>query len=66
MKKLSLMLMAVSLAAGTVPALAQGGSSPVSSYSPPTEQHVKKPKHKKPKNGASAPAAAPQGASASQ
>jgi hypothetical protein len=63
MKKLSLMLIAASLAAGTAPAFAQGGSSSVSSYSPPTEQHVKKPKHKKSKNGASAPAAAPQGAS---
>ncbi|GAB7527220.1 acid-shock protein [Paraburkholderia sp. 2C] len=63
MKKLSLMWMAVSLAAGATPAFAQGGSSSVSSYSPPTEQHVKKPKHKKAKKGASVPAATPQGAS---
>ncbi|CAB3767944.1 acid-shock protein [Paraburkholderia humisilvae] len=63
MKKLSLILMAASLAVGTMPALAQGGSSSVSSYSPPTEQHVKKPKHKKAKKGASTPAATPQGAS---
>jgi hypothetical protein len=62
MKKLSLMWMAVSLAAAAAPAFAQGGASSASSYSPPTQQHVKKPKHKA-KQGASAPTAAPQGAS---
>ena len=63
MKKLTLLLTAVSLAAGASVALAQpaapGGSSAVSSYSPPTEKHVKKPKKAKAKKGASAPAAAP-------
>ncbi|MFC0398088.1 acid-shock protein [Paraburkholderia rhizosphaerae] len=63
MKKLSLMWMAAWLATGAVPAFAQGGPSSVSSYSPPTGQHVKKQKHKKAKRGASAPAATPQGAS---
>ena len=66
MKKLTLMLTALSLAAIAPITEAQpqapGGSSTVSSYSPPTVKHVKKPK-KKAKNGASGPATAPQGAS---
>ncbi|AUT58334.1 hypothetical protein [Paraburkholderia terrae] len=65
MKKLTLMLTALSLAAIAPITEAQpqapGGSSSVSSYSPPTVKHVKKPKKKK--NGASAPTTAPQGAS---
>lgn len=63
MKKLTLLLTAVALAAGASVALAQpaapNGSSAVSSYSPPTEKHVKKPKKQKMKKGASAPMAAP-------
>ena len=66
MKKLALLLTAVSLAVGASAALAQpaapGGSSAVSSYSPPVVKHVKKPKNHKAKKGASAPAAAPAGA----
>jgi hypothetical protein len=58
MKKLTLLLTAVSLAAGASVVLAQPASS-VSSYSPPTQKHVKKPKKQKVKKGASAPAAAP-------
>ncbi|RDK04134.1 acid-shock protein [Paraburkholderia lacunae] len=62
MKKLTLLLTAVSLAVGASAALAQtaapAGSSAVSSYSPPVEKHVKKPKTKKMKKGASAPMAA--------
>jgi hypothetical protein len=61
MKKLTLLLTAVSLAVGASAALAQpaapGGSSAVSSYSPPVVKHVKKPK--KQKKGASAPMDAP-------
>jgi hypothetical protein len=61
MKKLTLLLTALSLAAGTTLAVAQPAapteSSAVSSYSPPTQKHVKK--KKKPKKGASAPMAAP-------
>ncbi|WP_233799764.1 acid-shock protein [Paraburkholderia sp. HP33-1] len=60
MKKLTLLLTAVSLAVGTSVALAQPaaptGSSSVSSYSPPTEAHVKKAKKQKKKPGAAAPA----------
>jgi hypothetical protein len=60
MKKLTLLLTAVSLAAGASVALAQpaapGGSSAVSTYSPPTEAHVKKPKKQKQKKGEAAPA----------
>ena len=67
MKKLVLLLTAVSLAAGASAALAQtaapGGSRAVSSYSPPTVKHVKKPKKQKMKKGESAPAAAPAAAS---
>jgi hypothetical protein len=67
MKKLTLMLTALSLAAIAPLSEAQpqapGGSSAVSSYSPPTVKHVKKPKKKKSTNGETAPAAAPQGAS---
>jgi len=63
MKKLTLLLTAVSLAAGASVALAQpaapAGSSAVSSYSPPITKHVKKPKKTKMKQGASAPVAAP-------
>jgi hypothetical protein len=63
MKKLTLLLTAVSLAAGASVALAQpaapAGSSAVSSYSPPVAKHVKKPKKSKTKKGASAPVAAP-------
>jgi hypothetical protein len=65
MKKLTLLLTAVSLAAGASAVLAQPAASEVSSYSPPTEKHVKKPKKQKMKKGASAPMAAPAG-SASQ
>ncbi|MGF6635022.1 hypothetical protein OKW38_003570 [Paraburkholderia sp. MM5496-R1] len=61
MKKLTLLLTAVSLAAGASVALAQpaapGGSSAVSSYSPPTEAHVKKAKKQKMKKGTAASAA---------
>jgi hypothetical protein len=61
MKKQTLLLTAVSLAAGASVALAQpvapGGSSSVSSYSPPTEAHVKKAKKQKMKKGAVASAA---------
>ncbi|SEI53558.1 acid-shock protein [Paraburkholderia diazotrophica] len=67
MKKLTLMLIALSLAAVAPLAGAQpqapGGSSSVSSYSPPTVTHVKKPKKNKMKKGASAPATVPEGAS---
>jgi len=67
MKKLTLLLTAVSMAVGASAALAQtaapGGSSAVSSYSPPTVKHVKKPKKQKTKKGASAPAVAPEAAS---
>jgi hypothetical protein len=67
MKKLTLVLAALSLAAGTSTAFAQPaaptGGSAVSSYSPPTQKHVKKPKKQKAKKGASAPAAAPDAAS---
>ncbi|MET3230767.1 UNVERIFIED_ORG: hypothetical protein ABIC54_002961 [Burkholderia sp. 1263] len=63
MKKLTLLLTAVSLALDASAVLAQpaapGGSSAVSSYSPPTVKHVKKPRKQKMKKGASAPAAAP-------
>ncbi|HZZ03246.1 acid-shock protein [Paraburkholderia sp.] len=63
MKKLTLLLAAVSLAASTSVALAQpaapGAASSVSSYSPPTQKHVKKPKKQKMTKGASAPMAAP-------
>jgi hypothetical protein len=63
MKKLTLLLTAVSLATGASVALAQPaaptGSSAVSSYSPPVTKHVKKPKKAKTKKGASAPMAAP-------
>ncbi|GAB2905448.1 hypothetical protein GCM10027093_49280 [Paraburkholderia jirisanensis] len=68
MKKLTLMMAVVPLVAGTTTlAVAQpqapNGSSAVSSYSPPIEHRAKKPKQKKPKKGASTPAAAPSGAS---
>ncbi|MGF6753107.1 acid-shock protein [Paraburkholderia sp. GAS42] len=64
MKKLTLMLTGLSLACGASVTLAQQPAAPaqssaVSSYSPPTEKHVKKPKKAKVKKGASAPAAAP-------
>jgi hypothetical protein len=63
MKKLTLILAGLSLAAGTSVAFAQtaapGGSSAVSSYSPPTQKHVKKPKKQKMKKGASSAAPAP-------
>jgi hypothetical protein len=62
MKKLTLLLTAVSLAAGASMVQAQPASA-VSSYSPPVQKHVKKPK--KAKKGASAPMAAP-AAAASQ
>ncbi|MCX4163963.1 MULTISPECIES: acid-shock protein [Paraburkholderia] len=67
MKKLTLLLTALSLAAGSSLALAQTATpaeaSAVSSYSPPTQKHVKKAKKKKVKKGASAPAATPEAAS---
>jgi hypothetical protein len=60
MKKLTLLLTAVSLAAGASVALAQptapAGSSAVSAYSPPTEAHVKKAKKQKKKKDAAASA----------
>jgi hypothetical protein len=67
MKKLMLMLTAFGVAALAQPSFAQPAapheSSAVSSYSAPTEKHVKKPKKKKVKKGAAsaaetAPAAA--------
>ncbi|WP_114809395.1 acid-shock protein [Paraburkholderia kururiensis] len=58
MKKLTLMLTALALTGGSLPAFAQqatpGEASAVSSYSPPRQKHVKKPKKKKMKHGASA------------
>jgi hypothetical protein len=68
MKKLTLMLTGLSLAFGASVALAQQPAAPaessaVSSYSPPTQKHVKKPKKAKVKKGASAPMAEPAGAS---
>jgi hypothetical protein len=62
MKKLMLMLTIFGVAALAQPSFAQPaapqGSNTVSSYSAPTEKHVKKPKVKKAKKGAaSAPAA---------
>jgi hypothetical protein len=61
MKKLTLVLAGVSLAVSTAAAFAQPAapvvSSSVSSYSPPTQKHVKKPKKQKMKKGASAPMA---------
>ncbi|MBV8627768.1 MAG: acid-shock protein [Paraburkholderia sp.] len=64
MKKLTLWLTGLTLACGATVALAQPAAptdaSPVSSYSAPTEKHVKKPKKAKtPRKGASAPTAAP-------
>ena len=64
MKKLTLLLTGLSLAFGALMARAQPPApteaSAVSSYSAPTEKHVKKPKKaKQPKKGASAPMAAP-------
>ncbi len=72
MKKLMLMLTAFGVAALAQPSFAQPASQPavahpeasaVSSYSAPTEEHVKKPKKKKAKKGA---ASAAQPAAASQ
>jgi hypothetical protein len=66
MKKLTLVLAGLSLAVGASTAFAQAAAtagSSVSSYSPPTQKHVKKPKKQKMKKGASAPMAAPSGAS---
>ena len=60
MKKVTLLLTAVSLAAGAQIAFAQAPASTVSSYSPPTQKHVKKAKKKKMKKGTPAPAAASQ------
>jgi hypothetical protein len=65
MKNLTLLLTGLSLAFGASVARAQQPTAPteastVSSYSAPTEKHVKKPKSaKQPKKGASAPMAAP-------
>jgi hypothetical protein len=60
MKKLTFILAGLSLAVGTSAAFAQTAapvaSSSVSSYSPPTQKHVKKPRKAKVKKGASAPA----------
>ncbi|MGA3249703.1 MAG: acid-shock protein, partial [Paraburkholderia sp.] len=59
MKKLTFILAGLSLAVGTSAAFAQtaapAASSSVSSYSPPTQKHVKKPRKAKVKKGASAP-----------
>jgi hypothetical protein len=67
MKKLTMVLTALSLAVGSSVALAQASapaaSSSVSSYSAPTQKHVKKPKKKKVKKGAAAAASAPAAAS---
>jgi hypothetical protein len=64
MKKLTLILAGLSLAVGTSVAFAQAAApaseSKDSSYSPPTQKHVKKPKKSK---GASAPTTAPAAAS---
>lgn len=64
MKKLTLLLTGLSLAFCASMARAQQPAAPteasaVSSYSAPTEKHVKKPKKAKQKKGASAPMAAP-------
>jgi hypothetical protein len=62
MKKLMLLVTAFGVAAFAQSSFAQPAapheSSAVSSYSAPTEKHVKKPKMKKAKNGASSAAAA--------
>ncbi|MEW6343254.1 MAG: acid-shock protein [Pseudomonadota bacterium] len=67
MKKLTFVLAGLSLALGTSVAFAQASapvaSSAVSSYSPPTQKHVKKPKKQKTKKGASSATAAPAAAS---
>ncbi len=66
MKKLTLLWVALSLVAGSSVAWAQGPASEAkvtNSYSPPTEVHHKKPKKPKTKKAASAPTAAPAGAS---
>ena len=67
MKKLTLVLAGLSLAVGTSVAFAQtaapAAGSAVSSYSAPTQKHVKKPKKHKMKKGASAPMAEPAAAS---
>lgn len=63
MKKLTLLLTGLSLAFGASMARAQPPApteaSAVSSYSAPTEKHVKKPKKAQKKKGDSAPMAAP-------
>ncbi|WP_233861961.1 acid-shock protein [Paraburkholderia adhaesiva] len=62
MKKLMLMVTALGVAALAQPSFAQAvapqESSAVSSYSAPTEKHVKKPKVKKAKKDAASTAAA--------
>jgi len=67
MKKLTLVLAGLSLAFGATAVFAQAAApaagSAVSSYSPPTQKHVKKPTKHKMKKGASAPMAEPAAAS---
>lgn len=67
MKKLTFVLAGVLLALGTSVAFAQTAApdagSAVSSYSPPTQKHVKKPKKQKMKKGASSAMATPAAAS---
>jgi hypothetical protein len=70
MKKLMLMLTAFGVAALAQPSFAQPATpqqaSPVSSYSAPTEKHVKKPKKKKAKKGEASAASTEAPAAASQ
>ncbi|WP_027793325.1 hypothetical protein [Paraburkholderia acidipaludis] len=70
MKKLMLILTAFGVAALAQPSFAQPASHPeasaVSSYSAPTEKHVKKPKKKKAKKGAASATSTAAPAAASQ
>lgn len=71
MKKLMLMLTAFGVAALAQPSFAQPAAAPhessaVSSYSAPTEKHVKKPKKKKVKKGAASAADTAEPTAASQ
>jgi hypothetical protein len=70
MKKLMLMLTAFGVAALAQPSFAQPAApqeaSPATSYSTPTEKHVKKPKKKKVKKGEASAASMAEPAAASQ
>lgn len=70
MKKLMLMLTAFGVAALAQPSFAQPAvhqeASSVSSYSAPTQKHVKKPKKKKEKKGAASASSTAEPAAASQ